>query len=106
MALSKKFHIAINVRDLDASIVDYSQRLRVSPCIVIPREYALWRTETLNFSIRCRPEASGTLRHLGWEDEAATGFSQDVDVNGIPWEQFAAHHQQQEIQSAWPDSTG
>jgi hypothetical protein len=98
--LNKKFHLSISVTDLDASIADYSQRLGHHPWIVVPHEYALWRTETLNFSIRLS-DSENKLRHLGWEDESATEFSQDVDVNGIIWERFTANQQQQEIESIW-----
>jgi len=97
-----KFHIALSVDRLDASIREYSQRLGCDPCLVVPNEYALWRTETLNFSIRCDGEKSGTLRHLGWEDESAQQFDRETDVNGIDWERFAFGHQQQEIDSIWP----
>ncbi|MGF1491035.1 MAG: hypothetical protein ACFBSC_00985 [Microcoleaceae cyanobacterium] len=45
------------------------------------------------------------LRHMGWEDETATEFSQTTDVNGFAWERFAAAHQAQEIAELWPEST-
>jgi hypothetical protein len=102
--VADKFHIAIGVANLEASIEDYSRRLRCRPCTVIPHAYALWRTDTLNFSIRCIPEEAGSLRHLGWEDQSAPSFSKETDVNGIPWERFAAHHQEAEIRAAWPES--
>jgi hypothetical protein len=104
--LNSKFHIALSVADLDASITDYSLRLGCSPCVVVPHEYALWRTDTLNFSIRETAEAGDKLRHLGWEDSTAESFTQDTDVNGIPWERFAASQQQAEIESLWPGVTG
>ncbi|MGF1491034.1 MAG: hypothetical protein ACFBSC_00980 [Microcoleaceae cyanobacterium] len=44
---SQKFHIALNVKDLAESIQDYSKRLGCEPQVVVPGNYALWRTETL-----------------------------------------------------------
>jgi hypothetical protein len=100
----RKLHIAISTDRIDETIEDYSERLGVRPCSSIPGEYALWRTESLNVSVRqdssCAP---GSLRHLGWEDPSATEFSQDSDVNGIVWERFAAQHQADEINEIWPE---
>jgi len=99
----KRIHIAIATHDIAATVQDYAARLGCPPCVVVPGEYALWRTETINFSVRqdpdCRP---GTLRHLGWEDATADTFATDVDCNGILWERFTMHHQASEIQSLWP----
>lgn len=100
--VTRKFHIALSVASLEASIEDYSQRLGCRPCTVVPDTYALWRTDTLNFSIRCVPTEAGKLRHLGWEEDDAPLFSEERDVNGIPWERFAADHQQAEIQAMCP----
>lgn len=94
----RKFHLALSVGDIDASIRDYSNRLGCAPSIVIAGEYALWRTDCLNFSIRKVTDAkTGTLRHLGWEDASANSFSSTIDVNGIVWERFAESHQRDEI---------
>jgi hypothetical protein len=102
----KKLHLAIATDDIAASVVDYSERLGCGPDLVIEGAYALWRTETLNLSLRQGTgEAAGQLRHLGWEDDTATAFTAEVDVNGITWERFAAHHQAEEIRSAWPEAT-
>lgn len=49
-------------------------------------------------------EPSGTMRHLGWEDEKATEFSIETDCNGIIWEKFAASHQAEEINEIWPNA--
>ena len=97
----RRIHLAIAVADLQASITDYSARLGTDPEVVIPGEYALWRTDTINLSIRNTEEDPGTLRHLGWEDDAASQFSTDTDCNGIVWELFAAHHQAEEIRDLW-----
>lgn len=99
----KKIHIAISTKDIERTIEDYSQRIGEKPCAVIDGEYALWRTDTLNLSVRqdknCK---SGELRHLGWENALSKEFSTDTDVNGIMWEQFNAHIQADEINETWP----
>ncbi|MEO8779180.1 MAG: hypothetical protein ABI389_10990 [Rhodanobacter sp.] len=86
----KRFHIALAVADLDASIADYSVRLGQPPQAVVPNTYAMWRTEQLNFSINHQPDHAGQLRHVGFEDDEAHGFTCDADVNGIAWENFSA----------------
>lgn len=93
----KRFHIALAVQDLDDSIRDYSQRLGQAPNAVVAGKYAMWRTELLNFSINQLPERAGQLRHVGFEDDAANGFSSSRDVNGIEWEHFSAADQDQRI---------
>jgi catechol 2,3-dioxygenase-like lactoylglutathione lyase family enzyme len=85
----RRFHIALAVADLTASIRDYSARLGVEPTAVVAGKYAMWRTPQLNFSINQIPERAGQLRHLGFEDTAAEDFSSDHDVNGIEWELFS-----------------
>ena len=80
----KKLHIAISTSRIEDTIADYSARLGAGPCSFVAGEYALWRTESLNLSIRHDASCpAGTLRHLAWEDPAATTSSEDVDVNGI-----------------------
>ncbi len=100
-----KLHIAISTDKIDTTIKDYTVRLGIPPCSFVEGEYALWRTETLNLSVRqdasCKP---GKLRHLGWEDPSATEFSQDIDVNGIVWERFNAQHQADEINQIWSEA--
>jgi hypothetical protein len=102
----KRFHIAIGVTDLPCSIDDYTVRLGAPPSVVVPDEYALWRTETLNLSIRRTGEAAGVLRHLGWEDPSASSFSKETDINGIVWEHFNAQQQDREILDTWPHASG
>lgn len=99
-----RLHIAIAVTDVQRSVEDYSQRLACRPVVVVPDEYALWRTETVNFSIRRAPESAGSLRHLGWEDPNSLIFTKDTDSNGIVWERFSAKLQEQEIKDAWPNA--
>lgn len=99
----QKLHLAISTHSVDETIADYSRRLGVQPCSWIKGEYALWRTETLNVSVRQDADsAAGTLCHLGWEDPNATEFTQDTDINGIVWEHFTAQQQADEINALWP----
>jgi len=96
-------HIALSTTDVAAAIADYSTRLGCAPVVVVPDTYALWRTSSVNLSVRRDPDRpAGQLRHLGWEDETATAFIVEIDVNGIPWERFHPCHQADEIQEAWP----
>ena len=101
-----KFHVALSVADIESSVEEYSERLKCAPQIVVPGEYALWRTENLNFSIRKTPESeAGKLRHLGWEDPDASAFETQSDINGVLWERFAAPHQRDEILALCPSAT-
>ena len=101
----KKIHIAIATNDIEASIADYSNRFGVAPCSFVANEYALWRTDAINFSIRMDTDcAPGELRHLGWEDDSAPQFSEERDVNGITWERFSAEQQANEINELWPQA--
>ena len=98
-----KIHIAISTNKIKETVVDYTLRLGVQPCCFIEDEYALWRTNTLNLSIRQDPSSiPGSLRHLGWEDPTAISFSKSIDVNGIVWERFSAQLQADEINNLWP----
>ena len=101
----KKLHIAIATQNIEATVKDYSARLGAQPCSVVENEYALWRTDSLNISVRQDPQCKpGELRHLGWEDPSATEFTQDTDVNGIVWEHFTAQQQADEINAFWPEA--
>jgi catechol 2,3-dioxygenase-like lactoylglutathione lyase family enzyme len=100
--MGRRFHLALGVADLAASIADYSARLGMEPECVVPGEYALWRTESLNLSIRVvAAEEAGQLRHLGWEEPEAEAMATSVDVNGIVWERFSSAAQRQEIEALW-----
>jgi catechol 2,3-dioxygenase-like lactoylglutathione lyase family enzyme len=100
--VGRRFHLALGVANLAASIADYTARLGMEPECVVPREYALWRTEVLNFSIRVVNAAeAGQLRHLGWEEPEAEAMETSVDANGILWERFSGAAQRQEIEALW-----
>lgn len=100
----KRFHVALAVKDIDESILLYNQKLGCEPEVVISGEYALWRTEMLNFSIRLTSDqAERPIRHLGWEDPKATSFTCETDVNGVHWERFSQADQHNEILAIWPD---
>jgi hypothetical protein len=93
----RRFHIALAVSDLTASMRDYSAHLGVEPTAVVAGKYAMWRTPQLNFSINQMPQRAGQLRHLGFEDSAAGEFSSDHDVNGIEWELFSPQAQDEKV---------
>jgi hypothetical protein len=101
----RRFHIALSVADVGESVIDYSRRLGADPAVVVPGEYALWRTEIINFSIRRTHEQPGALRHVGWEDTDAPGFAVQKDVNGLAWEHFCPTAQAEEIRCQWPGAT-
>ena len=99
----KKFHIALGVSDIEQAVEDYSKRFGQAADVVVGGKYALWRTATLNVSIRKVPRhQAGTLRHLGWENPDAPQFVTEQDRQGIVWEEFSAEHQAQEIELTWP----
>lgn len=100
----KRFHIALAVADLDATIADYSVRLGQQPTAVVPGRYAMWRTGLLNFSINMTPEKAGQLRHIGFEDDAVEGYTKSVDVNGLEWELFSTHEQDLRIASTYGEA--
>jgi len=97
----KRFHIALAVADLEASIADYSARLEQAPTVVVPGKYAMWRTDLLNFSINESPQRAGRLRHVGFEDDAVQAYSSTIDVNGIEWESFSRKEQDERIVSTY-----
>ncbi len=97
----RRFHIALAVKDLSQSISDYSRRLGAAPTVVVAGKYAMWRNDQMNFSINQLPERAGQLRHLGFEDEAAAGFSSEHDCNGIEWELFSPRAQDDKIREIY-----
>lgn len=100
----KRFHIALAVANLDASVEDYTRRLEQPPTVVVPGRYAMWRTDLLNFSINEMPEKAGQLRHVGFEDDAVEGYSSSKDVNGLEWELFSVEEQDRRIVSTYGEA--
>jgi len=100
----KRLHLAIGVKNITDSIQDYSKRFDCEPVVVIKNEYALFRTESLNVSIRKVDGDKLGLRHLGWEDEHYDGFNEETDCNGFMWEYFRKEDQIKEILDVWPDA--
>jgi hypothetical protein len=101
----KRFHISIAVSDFAAALADYNRRLQAQPCVVADGRYALWRTDILNLSISCKPgQTAGVVRHVGFEDDNATGFSEDQDSAGLTWEYFSPKAQLQEIREKIPEA--
>jgi hypothetical protein len=100
---TRRIHIALSTQDLEATVIDYTNRLGVQATVIVPGEYALWRTDCINLSVRRDTAAQpGALRHLGWEDPEAAAFGESTDVNGIPWEHFTKAQQLAEIDAIWP----
>ena len=98
----KRFHLALGVSDVESSADDSSQRLGCRPGLLIFGEYALWRTDAVNLSIRKVSHEEGkALRHLGWEDPLSPTFPAERDVNGILRERFTADQQAAEIRQTW-----
>ena len=99
----RRFHISIAVEDFDASMHEYTSKLACAPQVFLQGRYALWRTPGLNFSISKKAgEKAGTVRHIGFEDESEAGFREETDCNGLVWEFFNWHGQQQEIREKFP----
>lgn len=44
----KRIHVALGVSDIEASVIEYTARLGHAPVVVVPNEYALWRTAEVN----------------------------------------------------------
>jgi catechol 2,3-dioxygenase-like lactoylglutathione lyase family enzyme len=93
----RRVHVALAVNDLEATIHDYSQRLGAEPVTIVAGRYALWRTPEVNLSVNCDVGAGERLRHLGFEDDEVTTKSESIDVNGLMWESFSSHWQDEGI---------
>jgi len=97
-----KVHLAVAVANIETSVEEYSRLLGARPVVIVPGQYALWRTTELNFSIRRTDDAAGTVRHVGFERDDALEFTKHVDANGLVWETFNRFDQAKEIASLWP----
>ncbi|HEX4081432.1 MAG TPA: hypothetical protein VHX40_00595 [Acidimicrobiales bacterium] len=103
----RRFHLALAVDDLDATIADYTVRLGEAPAVVVDGRYAVWRTPEVNLSVAVAvavvpdagpgPATGQRLRHVGFEDDDAVAGPRTVDVNGVEWERFSLVHQDAEI---------
>ena len=62
----KRFHLALDIADVESSADDYSQRLGCRPGLLIPGKYALWRTDALNLSIWKVDHKEGGTRQGHW----------------------------------------
>ncbi|WP_395681831.1 ArsI/CadI family heavy metal resistance metalloenzyme [Dokdonella sp.] len=116
----KRFHVHVNVTDLDASIAFYSQLFAATPTRV-EADYAKWMLEDprINFAISRRERAPG-VDHLGFQVESGDELAEigarlaaadairatDVDTTccyarsdkywsedpqGLRWESFLTH---------------
>ncbi len=100
----KRLHLAIGVESIEASVEDYTKRFGAEPVLLIEGTYALFRTETVNVSIRKVAESEQGVRHLGWESAEYNEFTEETDCNGITWEYFPKEAQAQEIVELWPNA--
>lgn len=98
-----KVHIAISVSNLNNSIAEYTKFLNKEPDLVIKNDYALWRTEVLNLSLRVTNDKPGIVRHVGFENDEHSTFSEFKDSDGVVWELFNKSGQAEEINKFWPD---
>jgi hypothetical protein len=82
--MRRRFHLAVGVAAPEASIADDSTRLAQEPECVVPGVHALWRTATLNLSIRVVDAAdAGQLRHLRWEEPDAVGYADPTFIRRL-----------------------
>jgi catechol 2,3-dioxygenase-like lactoylglutathione lyase family enzyme len=74
--LMKRFHVHVNVQDLDASIRFYTQLFAAAPTALKP-DYAKWMLDDprVNFAISRRERAVG-VDHLGMQAETAEELAQ------------------------------
>lgn len=72
----KRFHVHVNVRDLDASIRFYSNLFAATPAVV-KGDYAKWMLDDprINFAISTRDRAHG-VDHLGLQADSAEELSE------------------------------
>jgi len=72
----KRFHVHVNVKDLDASIRFYSNLFATSPAVV-KTDYAKWMLDDprVNFAISVRDRAPG-VDHLGLQAETGDELSE------------------------------
>ncbi len=98
--MTRRFHIALAVDDVDSVVRDYTERLGAPPVQQVPDTYALWRTPEINLSIS-KGEGGVRLRHVGFEDDGAPEKTTATDCTGLVWERFAPDHQDAEIEKVY-----
>jgi catechol 2,3-dioxygenase-like lactoylglutathione lyase family enzyme len=72
----KRFHVHVNVKDIDASVRFYSNLFAIAPSVLKP-DYAKWMLDDprVNFAISRRERAIG-VDHLGMQAETADELSE------------------------------
>lgn len=94
---SKRFHMTLQVPNLDQSIIEYSEIFNQEPCCVIPQRLALWRTPELNFLLRDSGKKRMAVLQLGWEYDYLDNSQRFKDINQLSWLFFATHMQDDAI---------
>jgi hypothetical protein len=84
----RRFHLALAVDDLDATIADYTVRLGEAPAVVVDGRYAVWRTPEINLSVSVPEAGPGSaaaqrIRHVGFEDGAAVAGPRTVEITRV-----------------------
>ena len=95
----KRFHIALAVADLDLDR-RLQRPARQPPQVVVAGTYACG-DRSAQFLDQPAARSAGQLRHVGFEDDAVTGFTREADVNGIEWESFSTVAQDLRIVSTY-----
>jgi catechol 2,3-dioxygenase-like lactoylglutathione lyase family enzyme len=101
--VTRTFHIALAVEDVDRVVDDYRQCLGQDPVHHVAGEYALWRTPQINLSISTARPGEDRLRHVGFADTDVPDKTYATDCTGLMWESFAAAHQDAEIAQIYGD---
>ena len=82
---SKRFHVTLQVPDLQASIQEYCEILGQDPCCIIPGRLVLWRTGELNFLLRAKPKQRTAVLQFGWEFDYLENTQRFKDRNQLSW---------------------
>ncbi|WGK69763.1 hypothetical protein P0082_02555 [Candidatus Haliotispira prima] len=90
---SKRFHVTLQVSDLNDSIRDYREIFGEDPCYVIPGYLGLWRTGELNFLLWAKPKHRTAIVQFGWEFDYLDSNQRFKDCNQLSWLFFSAETQ-------------
>jgi hypothetical protein len=101
--MTRRFHIALAVEDVEDVVGDYTERLGAPPVQHIAGTYALWRTPEINLSISQADAGASALRHVGFEDSTVTEKTYATDRTGLLWERFSPALQDAEITQVYGD---